>query len=109
MATFPPKSGNFREMCEKARNLSSGQDTNECQLLAEMVENVSDLMVGPSTSNGPFNSTMSTKDFTEKINWETSSGDLHKINTTKLVVLTIIILFTVVGNFGVVLAILLRR
>ena len=33
----------------------------------------------------------------------------HKINTTKLVVLTIIIFFTVVGNFGVVLAILLRR
>ena len=31
------------------------------------------------------------------------------INTTKLVVLTIIIFFTVVGNFGVVLAILLRR
>ena len=38
--------------------------------------------------------------------------DSHKepeIDTSKLIILTIIILFTVVGNFGVVLAILLRR
>jgi hypothetical protein len=33
----------------------------------------------------------------------------YKINTTKLVVLTIIILFTLVGNSLVVLSILLRR
>ena len=36
-------------------------------------------------------------------------GEEQLDNTSKLVVLTIIIFFTVVGNFGVILAILLRR
>ena len=114
----------FPEMCEEASfgnnttNLTQGVN---CDLLAEVFskmiikEEQPDLTFTDIDEFGNLTTTLAPKNMSDFEETEVVSVGLdegtssHKINTTKLVVLTIIIFFTVVGNFGVVLAILLRR
>ena len=95
----------FQELCKQAasRNSTPQNGFIQCETLAEVVRNLTS-QLGSSSST----TTSTTTNPLATNNNITDSTD-HKINSTKLVVLTIIIFFTVVGNFGVVLAILLRR
>ena len=117
----------FPEMCEEASvgnnstNMTQGVMVN-CDLLAEVFSNISKTWIIKEEQPdqtftgidefGNLTTTLAPKnvsDLEEETEVEGGGTSSHKINTTKLVVLTITIFFTVVGNFGVVLAILLRR
>lgn len=101
----------FREMCENTRvtNMTFEDQSTECDFMADLFHNISHSIDGM----GPQSTILSSSPATNLTYNDTydalSEGRHHRINSTKLVVLTVIICFTVVGNFGVVLAILMRR
>ena len=87
------------ELCNQTFFRNKTQEKKpRCDLMAGILQNVSQFYPN-------FQDQANFSQFEE----ENSVDQQEENKTTKLVVLTIIIFFTVVGNFGVVLAILLRR
>lgn len=87
--------------------MTAEDQSSECDFMANLLQNISnsiDTMSDASLSSSPTVGNLTFND-----TYDALGEARHKINATKLVVLTVIICFTVVGNFGVVMAILMRR
>ena len=121
MELGPPDS--MAELCMQASNQSIDFGLT-CTSLTEKLKFLKPILNPSLTTQGPGSGVAATANLTTmaavNVELEAASGTASaseatkgypedESNMDKLIVLTIIIVFTVIGNLGVVLAILLRR